>query len=43
MNTFNVLTFIQVRTDSFDYLKSTKSARFLTCFKVSKKCYLMYC
>ena len=33
MNTFNVLTFIQVRADSFDLLKSTKSTKFLTCLK----------
>ena len=33
MNTFNVLTFIQVRTDSLIYLKSIKSTKFLTCLK----------
>ena len=36
MNTFNVLTFIQVRTDSLIYLKSIKCTKFLTCLKSLK-------
>ena len=36
MNTFNVLRFIQVHTDSFIYLKATKSTKFLTCLKLVK-------
>ena len=36
MNTFIVLTFIQLRTDSLIYLKSAKSTKLLTCFKSLK-------
>ena len=36
MNTFNVLTFIQVPTDSLIYLKLTKPTKFLTCLKLVK-------
>ena len=36
MNTFNVLIFIQVRTDSLIHLKSRRSTKFLTCLKSVK-------
>ena len=36
MNTFDVLTLMQVRTDSLIYLKSTKPTKFLTCLKSVK-------